>query len=72
VVFLPSCKNSPNKGLIFSEEYCDQFFDFTSDNITINGQINNEKIEVFLRDKNTGIMARVSGDNVSELKLEIK
>lgn len=42
-------------------------------NIDIDAHVKqNGNIELFLRDLDTGVMARITGDNITDLKLEIK
>ena len=53
-------------------DWCDQFIDFSHDDIQITGQVGDDYIEIFLRDTSTGVMARIAGDNVSSLALEVK
>ena len=53
-------------------DWCDQFINFSHDDIQITGQVSDDYIEIFLRDKSTGVMARIAGDNVSSLEMEIK
>ena len=54
------------------EDWCDQFINFSHDDIQITGQVGDDYIEIFLRDTSTGVMARIAGDNVSSLEMEIK
>ena len=53
-------------------DWCDQFVNFSHDDIQITGQVGDDYIEIFLRDTSTGVMARIAGDNVSSLEMEIK
>ena len=55
-------------------DWCDQFIiiNFSHDDIQVTGQVGEDYIEIFLRDTNTGVMARIAGDNVSSLEMEIK
>jgi hypothetical protein len=55
-----------------SQDWCDQFINFSHDDIQITGQVGDDYIEIFLRDTETGVMARIVGDNVSSLEMEIK
>ena len=55
-----------------NHDWCDQFFNFSHDDIQVTGQVGDDYIEIFLRDKSTGVMARIAGDNVSGLEMEIK
>jgi hypothetical protein len=53
-------------------DWCDRFINFSHDDIQITGQVGDDYIEIFLRDTSTGVMARIAGDNVSGLEMEIK
>jgi len=53
-------------------DWRDQFIDFTHDDIQVTGQVPNRRIEIFLRDRSTGAVARIAGDNVSSLEMKIK
>ena len=53
-------------------DWCDQFVNFSHDDIQVTGQVGDDYIEIFLRDASTGVMARIVGDNVSSLEMEIK
>ena len=55
-----------------NQDWCDQFFDFTNDDIEVSGQVSDTHVEIFLRDKSTRVMARIAGANVSSLEMEIK
>lgn len=55
-----------------NQDWSDQFINFSHDDIQISGQVGDDYIEIFLRDKSTGVMARIAGDNVSSLTLEIE
>ena len=55
-----------------NQDWCDQFFDFTNDDIEVSGQVSATHIEIFIRDTSTGVMARIDGDNVSNLEMEVK
>ena len=54
------------------EDWCNQFINFSHDDIQITGQVGDDYIEIFLRDTSTGVMARIAGGNVSSLEMEIK
>ncbi len=53
-------------------DWRDQFINFSHDDIQITGQVGDDYIEIFLRDKSTGVTARIAGDNVSSLEVELK
>jgi len=53
-------------------DWCDQFINFSHDDIQVTGQVRDDYIEIFLRDTSTGVMARIAGDNVSSLEMEVK
>ena len=53
-------------------DWCDQFFNFSHDGIQVTGQVSDDRIEIFIRDKDTGEMARIAGDSVGDLRLEIQ
>ena len=53
-------------------DWCDQFINFSHDDIHITGQVGDGYIEIFLWDTSTRVMARIAGDNVSSLEMEIK
>jgi len=53
-------------------DWCDQFINFSHDDIAVSGQVSDTHIEIFIRDTSTGVMARIAGDNVSSLEMEIK
>jgi hypothetical protein len=55
-----------------NHDRCDQFFDFSRDDIQVSGQVSDDYIEIFIRDKSTGVMARIAGDNVSSLEMEVR
>ena len=53
-------------------DWYDQFINFSYDDIQITGQVGDDYIEIYLRDRSTGVMARIAGDDVSNLETEIK
>ena len=53
-------------------DWCDQFINFSHGDIQITGQVGDDYIEILLRDTETGVMARITGNNVSSLEMEIK
>ena len=53
-------------------DWRDQFINFSHDDIQITGQVGDDYIEIFLQDTSTGAMARIAGDNVSSLEMEVK
>ena len=53
-------------------DWRNQFFNFSHDDIQITGQVRDDYIEIFIRDTRTGVMARIAGDNVSSLEMEMK
>ena len=72
---MDTCELSENGYIGWSNEsrdWCDQFFNFDHDDISISGQVGDDYIVIFLRDMNTGVMSRIAGDNVSSLKVETK
>lgn len=55
-----------------NQDWRDKFINFSHDDIQITGQVGDDYIEIFLRDKSTGVMAWIASDNVSSLEMEIK